>query len=675
MITLPTRGAALRGTVCPFVVTSAPFTETGPGPLVSANTTTAAPLTEGPTWKGWTGMKHVLTSASVLALSATPLLAQDESPYQLPTLTLYANSTPFELGRTGTSVSVLTGRDLDESPETTLADTLDTLPGVNVVSNGGPGTRSAVSIRGLPAYYAPVYINGIEVTDSSATQTSFNFGTILPGGVSRVEVLKGAQSALYGADAVAGIVAIDLARAPEEPGQSTKLAAEAGTYNTKSAALSYGAATERAGVAVSATRFVTDGFSAVEADGYDEDDGFAATQLAFDSYFQATPDLRVGLSGFRFDGEGDYDSNDFTAPESGTTDTESYGLRAYAQLQTGAVAHELAYSRYQIDRDTDAAGWSDSFGSTRDKWTYSGTWEFAAGRSLSFGADHSLEEADFSAPVYDAFFSRVGTAENSESIDTTGAYAELAWAFTPDVDAVVTVRHDDHSEFGGEWSGRATMSWRATEALTLRGALAKGYRAPSLYELYSPSYGNDGLEPETSRGGEIGADYAFANGATLGATWFYTEIDDLIQYEGTGYAQVSGTSVSKGLELAGSVPLGDRFTLSGSYTFTDARDENDDPLARVPRYDLAMRLDADITDELRAGLSVLHKADYAETFGVTGQDESDDHTVVNAQASYAFGNGLEGYVRIENLFDEDYQVVPDYQTTGRAYYAGIRARF
>ena len=94
-------------------------------------------------------MKHVLTSASVLALSTTPLLAQDAEYYQLPTLTLYANSTPFELGRTGTSVSVLTERDLDDSPETTLADTLDTLPGVNVVTNGGPGTSSAVSIRAL----------------------------------------------------------------------------------------------------------------------------------------------------------------------------------------------------------------------------------------------------------------------------------------------------------------------------------------------------------------------------------------------------------------------------------------------------------------------------------------------------------------------------------------------
>ncbi len=620
-------------------------------------------------------MKHVLTSASVLALSTTPLLAQDAEYYQLPTLTLYANSVPSELGRTGTSVSVLTESDLEDSAETTLADRLDTLPGVNVISNGGPGTRSSLSIRGLPSYYAPVYINGIEVTDSSATQTGFNFGNILPGGVSRVELLKGAQSALYGADAVAGIVAIDLARAPEEPGQTVGLSAEAGTYNTKSAALSYGAATERAGVAISATRFVTDGFSAVEADGYDEEDGFAATQLAFDSYFQATPDLRVGLSGFRFDAEGDYDSNDWMAPESGTTDTESYGLRVYAQLQTGAVAHELAYSHYEIDRDTDAAGWSDSFGSSRDKWTYSGTWEFDAGRSLSFGADHTSEDADFSAPVYDAFWSRAGTAENSEGVETTGVYAELAWAFTPEVDGVVTVRHDEHSEFGGEWSGRATLSWRATEALTLRGALAKGYRAPSLYELYSPSYGNDSLEPETSQSAEIGADYTFASGATLGTTLFYTEIDDLVQYEGTGYAQVSGTSVSKGLELAGSVPLGDRFTLSGSYTYTDARDDNDDPLARVPRYDLAMRLDADLTDRLRAGLSVVHKADYAETWGVTVQDESDDHTVVNAQASYDFGNGIEGYVRVENLFDEDYQVVPDYQTTGRAYYAGIRARF
>ncbi|MBN9887429.1 TonB-dependent receptor plug domain-containing protein [Salipiger abyssi] len=621
-------------------------------------------------------MKHVLTSVSALALSL-PAIAQADTALELAPITFYANDLPLELGRSGSSVSVLTEEEIAASPATTLADTLDALPGLSVTNNGGPGKSTQLRIRGLPNQYAPVYINGIEATDASSTQANFNFGNILPGGVTRAEVVKGTQSALYGSDAIAGIVALELAKAPETPGQEGRAAAEVGANGTKSATLGYGVAGESWGLAVSATRFVTDGYSSVDAPGYDEDDPYQATQIGLDAYWDVTPDLRFGLSGFGYSADGDYDANSWPDPEDGTFASDSWGLRTYAQLQTGAVAHELSFSRFDIDRNFDAVGFKDEFGSTRDKIAYSGSWEIAEGRSLSFGIDRTNEEAEFSAPVYDSTWTRTGTQSSSEDVDNTGVFAELAWAFDPALDAVFSVRHDEHSEFGGEWSGRAALSWRATEALTLRGALAKGYRAPSLYELFNPSYGNAGLDPETSHSAEIGADYSFANGATLGATLFYTEIDDLIDYDfaTSSYKQISGTTVSKGLELAGRLPIGERISLTGGFTYTDARDSDDDPLQRVPRYDLSLGVSAEITDQLSGGLSVSHKADFPDTYGVTGTQSVDDYTLVNAQVAYEFRNGVEAYLRVENLFDEDYAVIPDYATSDRAAYFGIRARF
>lgn len=284
----------------------------------------------------------------------------------------------------------------------------------------------------------------------------------------------------------------------------------------------------------------------------------------------------------------------------------------------------------------------------------------------------------FSAATYDTFWTRNGTAVSTEEITSTGVFAEYAWAISPDIDSVLSLRHDDHSEFGSAWTGRAAMSYRATEALSFRATLAKGYRAPSLYELFDATYGNTTLDPETSRSAELGADYVFAGGASIGATLFYTEIDDLIQYSfaAGGYDQVSGTSTSRGVELFGALPITDRINLTGSFTYTDARDSSDNPLERAPRYDLALGIDAEITDKLRGGLSLTHKADFPDTYGIGFAPEAvDDYTVVNAQVSYAFNNGFEAYLRVENLFDEQYEVVPSYQTSDRAAYFGVRARF
>ncbi|SMC88392.1 TonB-dependent receptor plug domain-containing protein [Primorskyibacter flagellatus] len=600
-------------------------------------------------------MKQTLAPASLLAIGlALPAMAQDYTI--LDTITVYANQSSLPLSRTGASVDVIDKDDIADTPSASLSSIISGTAGVTFTQPDGPGGLSYsganyVRLRGLDQKYAPVLLNGIDISDPSATQTSFDWKNTLLGGISRVEVVKGAQSALYGSEAVAGVIAITAAQAPEEPGREGSVAIEAGSYGTARGTLSYGIATDNAGFAVTASRVRTDGISAYSND--DEEDGFAGGQYTFDAYYRVTPDIKVGLTGFAFDSEFDYD------PGASTGDTQQRGLRAYVEADTGAVHHEFDMSRFTVDRDTPLS-FIQAYEGERDKVGYNGTWTATDALTVSFGADWTRETAE---------------SFTDDEVVVRGLFGEVQYAATPDLDLALSVRHDDNLQFGGFTTGRAALNWRLRDDLTIRSTLANGFRAPSLNELFGGFGANPNLDPEKSRSFDLGLEKTFANGAEVTATLFYTEIDDLIQYT-TAYNQVEGTSVSKGVELSGLLPISDRVTLTGAFTYTDARDSDNDPLQRVPRYALDLGVAADITDRISASASLQRRADLPATFG-TGFTPEDvaNYTVVNAQLGYAFDNGIDAYVRVENLFDREYEPIPGYETSGRAAYVGIRASF
>ena len=128
----------------------------------------------------------------------------------------------------------------------------------------------------------------------------------------------------------------------------------------------------------------------------------------------------------------------------------------------------------------------------------------------------------------------------------------------------------------------------------------------------------------------------------------------------------------QGVELAGSVPLGQMFTLSGAYTYTDARRPDGTRIGLVPFHDLTLSLDAALGARLEAGLSVKHVAGRLDDFASFAMP---DYTVVGAQASYELSGGAEAYLRVENLFDETYETSSGYAASPRAIYAGLRATF
>ena len=227
-------------------------------------------------------MKHPsLTLLALMAAIPAPALAQD---ILLQGIVVSASLEETEASRTGASVSLLSEEDLQAS-DIALADNLARLPGLSYSRSGGLGATSKLRIRGLGGEHIAVRIDGLDVADPSATQTAFDFGGLATGGLSRVEVLRGSQSALYGSEAVAGVVDIRSFR-PTDQGVSGVASIETGSNSTWSGNLSSGLLTDRAELAFTVTRTITDGISSAASG--TERDSFASTFATLYGAFDLT---------------------------------------------------------------------------------------------------------------------------------------------------------------------------------------------------------------------------------------------------------------------------------------------------------------------------------------------------------------------------------------------------
>ncbi|RAZ87871.1 TonB-dependent receptor plug domain-containing protein [Cereibacter johrii] len=657
--------------------------------------------------------KTAVSLVALLAAGPLPLQAQDIA---LDEIVVSANLDETEASRSGATVEVVTGEDLRSTADLRFSDVLRRLPGVSVNTRGAMGSQAGISIRGASQNYVGVLVDGIDVTDPTGTQVAFDFGQLGTTDVSRVEVLKGSQSALYGSGAVGGVVTITSLR-PTEEGTHQSVAAEAGSNDTL--ALSYGIThlSDDWEVALTLSHIETDGFSnASEADGNDEADGYRGDRLSFYVARTLQSGVRIGLNGFTEESKSDYDPayylpgslsgqrltyDEITAEtialgDGGSfderLDRSSTGLRAFAEFDTGPVSHTFSVTDFRTERtyfenelapnypDYDPVTGTYGTAMQQTENTYEGhrtgvDWRGgfdAMGGRMILGAGWKNEDYD-----------QTGDWGNlSESSSTKGVYGEFSRSLG-DLDVALSLRHDDHSIFGGFNSGRVALAYRLDEATILRAQAGTGYRAPSNFELFS-FYGSRELQPEQSRNVDLGIEHEFSEGTSVRATAFYLEVDDLIDFDRTStgcpaaatngpgcYSQVPGTSRRSGLELSGEMALTGTLGLAAGYTYTDSATNASTSWASVPRHLVAVELTSDLTPTLHGRIGVTAALDRPDDFGTP----VDNYSLVDATLTKDIGSGREAYLRVENLLDEEYELVPGYGTSGRAIFAGFRASF
>ena len=601
-------------------------------------------------------MKFSIKLSTFLLLTTAPVIA--EELIVLDEITVTAGYTDTGISETGSSVSVLDQQELQYS-SSGIVQAFENVAGVSMDTTGGLGALATISVRGLKQQYIGVRFNGMDITDPSGTQLTYDFGALTSMGLGQVEFVKGSQSAVFGSEAVGGVINLKTLSSNEE-GSRGQFMVEAGSNETYSSSLSYERVDQKGSAAVSISRAETAGFSArktfastAPSPGQvdNEADPYSGNQISVSFNREMTNNLAISLSALKSDESINYDG-DFS-PLNDTIDRDTTVMRGSVAFSLGASSHEIGMTNGDFKRVYTFG----KYDSDRRDFDYKGE-AAISGVSFTFGAHQSEETID-----------AVGDKGNDKE---TAYFLEANTSLTDELEISGTVRQTDSDDFGSNTSYRTAAIYRLNNGVAFRAMSSSGFRAPSLYERYAGWGGNKNLKPEESETQEIGIEKVYQSGSSVRMTAFNTSVDNLIEYSG-GYTQSTNSRKSQGIEFEGKWLASDTISVDGTYTYVDAKNGTK-VAARVPGHDFSLSIFANITPKINSNLEINHIMDYKDTVSGSLVDMP-DYTVTNLAVSYDMSNNLLGYVRIQDLMDTDYQTVKDFNTGGRQIFAGIRATF
>jgi len=581
---------------------------------------------------------------------------------------------PEQADQIGQAVTVIDRATIERRQTVAIADLLATTPGVTVSRNGGLGGLTAVRIRGAEGDQTLTLIDGVRVNDPTAPGGAFDFANLLSGSVDRVEVLRGANSVPWGSQAIGGVVNV-VTMAPSE-GLQARGNVEHGRYGTWFA---------NAGVS-GASGIVSGSFNT----GYLRTDDFsaAASGTEPDGYRQygATGRLEVALAGnVTFDLRGYYadsrvDSDGYAPPFYVLGDTPDYAktqeLYGYAGLNAdllgGRFHNRLAFTIADINRDNyaspAAASPASLFRGRSERYTYQGDFRVIDQLRLTAGIEHE----------HVRYVDRTLTATRN----TSSVYGQAI--LTPFARLTLTggVRYDDDSAYGRHIVWSANGAYALPTNTTFRASFSEGFRAPTLYELHAPAYGNPDLKPESAQGYDVGIEQKLVDGKIVASlTWFHRDTTNQIGFDPHTFININvDRTRAQGVEFGLNVRPTDRLTLDASYSFIDAKDRTPGPdfdtvLLRRPRQAVSVSIDWKTPIGLGLGATV-------QNVGATSDYDSfgdivplKNYALLGLRADLPVGHNFSVYARIDNVTDETYQLAAEYGTPGRSVSGGIRVKF
>jgi vitamin B12 transporter len=611
----------------------------------------------------------VATSLALSAITAQSTVANESSPARFSGLeetVVSATRIPATLAETAVAISVLTEEDIQELGYVDALQLIDTQVGVSITQNGGLGSASGVRIRGEEGFRTRILLDGIDIADPSSPQVSPRFEHIMAQGLARIEILRGPQGLLYGADA-GGVIAFTTQQPTD--GFDARFNADVGSDGFRRYGVSVAGQNDTLGGALSVTDTQTDGFNALTLDPSQDDDGYGNTTVHGTGQWHITDNLLLSGTLHTIDGDNEYDncfdSATFNTVNDCADDYEQEAGRIALQHTSERGYHQLSYSRSETDRRFFTLG-LESFA--------------LAGKTEHIDALGSLQIHENSRITYgiDATRSELDDAAGGRERDNIGVYGEWQQRINNTL-LTAGIRHDDNDDFGTNTAWRLTALHRLTGQdadWVLRAAAGTGFRAPSLYEIaynqgpFAFGAASDiTLEQEHSAGWEIGLRRE-ASSYFLEMVYFDQRIEDEIFFDldtFSGYLQNSEEAASRGVEIFGEILLSPNWRLVGNALWNDT--ETSDGLQRAYRPELSGRLSLFWrSEEWQVGTTIRHSQDSVDTAGLG----MDDLTVLDMTMRYALSEKLALTGRVENLTDDDAPRVRNYNTGGRRWFAGVQ---
>ena len=639
------------------------------------------------------------------AASAQDLAMADQSEVvETREVVVSATKTPIPVSQVTSAVEVITEEDLKRRQLRTVVDALRLSQGLTVFSNGGPGSSASVRIRGSNSDQVLVLIDGAIM--NSATLGSFNFSNLTTDNIERIEILRGAQSMLWGADAMGGVINITTKKGGGTPSASGFV--EYGSFSSLREGGQVSAQKGPVDVSAALSRWDVTSFSAVNyRRGASERDGFHNWQGSTRIGVTLPRDGRLDLTFRLLQGRVNFD-NGFT-PGFDVLGAYSNSQQfvyggSYHQPITNWWTQSLTVTRQTetletvsgtIQRNILTGATSTPLGgqseintvSNRIEWQHN--FQVAKPLLLTAGYQYRDQQGENLNTGTNTF------AFDNKRLSSHAGFAQAQLNLWDRVFATGGLRLDDYNVFGTATTYRTTAGYLHRESGTkVRGSYATGFRAPTINQLFFPGFGNTNLQPERSQSMDVGVDqYLLNDRLTISAGYFWNRYRDMIVAQqsatvcGTGpfgpnfCAQNIGLVGTKGWEASikyavlKDLPGVKRLDIQAHYTNTLTRNlqQVGNRAPRIPVDQWSLILGYQPIEPLIVTLEGRYVGSRFEDVSNTQKMNAFD--VWNLMVNYEVGKGVQTYLRAENLFNEKYEEILNFGTPVKSIFAGVRVTY
>lgn len=642
-------------------------------------------------------MKHLYSFLTIILLIQLSISAQqtDSVKATLSEIIVTATKTETPYYAIASSVSVITSKEISERQLKTVVDVLRQEPGLSIIEQGGPGKLAQVFMRGSNTNHTLVIVNGVKMNDASSPNNAYDFSSMNTNDVDRIEIVRGPQSTLYGSDALAGIINIITKQGSVK--QQYSFASEGGTNGYYRGNISALGSTGILYYAISASKSGTDGISANSSKfGNHEKDGNKNNSFTSRFGLDISPITKLDFIYKFSQSETGLDQSEIQG------DDPNYTYKTEEHVFLGGIKTAFFDNNWQqqfsaslIKRFSHSLDLPDLFHPNlssdsynlahRVKINWQNNLNVAENNLITFGIESETETARtsyYSTGDWGPF----NSVFPEQSIRTTGFYLQDQINIANSFFTTIGVRYDSNQKFGGITTFRiAPAYFLSTTGTKFKMSYGSGFKAPSLFYLFDPLFGNPNLQPEQSRGWDIGLDQNFDDGKyNFNITYFDLKLKNMFGFDSNFRTINIAEASSHGIEFAASAININHFSLNANYTYTKAKDEYklssdfDKPLLRRPKDQFTIIANYRMNEKVNLNLQLRYVGERDDKDFSTypaARVTLPDYTLVNIAANYKFFSHLELTARIENFFDKQYEEVLYYGTLGRSFYVGMNLSF
>lgn len=588
-----------------------------------------------------------LFSFSLLALAISPTQAADAVEHMVIT----ANRTAQTVNETLAPVTIIERADIERLQPASLPELLRGLPGINISNNGGAGKQTSLFLRGSDSDHLLVLIDGVKV--GSATSGAAALQNIPVQQIERIEIVRGPRSALYGSEAIGGVIQI-FTRRGDGDGFSGDGALWGGSFGTFGGSANLRAGNGQGWFNAGVSSEHSDGFNACEpnvgagcyADEPDKDGNrYVSGQLRGGYHFSERASLE--LNALRTDSDTDYDGT--FSNESKTREQTLSLLGRYAPSARWDSSLLLAQSRDESDNYLNGV-YSNSFDTRRQLVSWQNDWSLREQDLLTLGADWQDDQISST------------TAFAEDSRHNLGIFSQYLLALGIH-DLQLALRNDDNQQYGDHNTGSIAWGAPLADGLRVTASYGTAFKAPSFNELYFPGFGNAELQPEESATAEVGL--RGEQSVQWSASLYQTDVDQLIGYDASWTPANIDEARLRGFELAATHRI-DSWTLGAWGTWLNAENRASKYFGKqLPRRaEQSARFDVDYGRGLWSlGASWLLEG---ERFDDQGNSITlPGYGLVDLRGSYDLSSAWLLQLKIGNLFDQQYQTAGWYNQAER----------